>query len=159
MHWYEGVTFSGTGVTSSCELPCGCWELSRVLRLASFRVCLFDKELFSNIKLRGAVMKTLIPITSELCEEYMQFSRPQQPWCMVDGLLSCWMAVTISSTLSWWMNAFDWLSWLCRLFIGHELGFLVFVRFSFLVLLNYYLRAHIENMLFLLKWIVVIEPC
>ena len=24
----EGVRFFGTGVTDSCELPCGCWELN-----------------------------------------------------------------------------------------------------------------------------------
>ena len=26
--WYEGVRFPGTGVTDSCELSCGCWELN-----------------------------------------------------------------------------------------------------------------------------------
>ena len=24
----EGVGSAGTGVTDSCELPCGCWELN-----------------------------------------------------------------------------------------------------------------------------------
>ena len=28
MHWCEGIRSSGTGVTYSCELPCGCWELN-----------------------------------------------------------------------------------------------------------------------------------
>ena len=27
----EGVRFPGTGVTGSCELPCGCWELNQGL--------------------------------------------------------------------------------------------------------------------------------
>ena len=28
MHWCEGIRSPGTGVTDSCELPCGCWELN-----------------------------------------------------------------------------------------------------------------------------------
>jgi hypothetical protein len=28
--WCESIRSPGTGVTDSCELPCGCWELNRV---------------------------------------------------------------------------------------------------------------------------------
>ena len=28
MHWCEGIRSLGTGVSDSCELPCGCWELN-----------------------------------------------------------------------------------------------------------------------------------
>ena len=28
MLWFEGIRSPGTGVTNSCELPCGCWDLN-----------------------------------------------------------------------------------------------------------------------------------
>ena len=28
MYWYGSVRSSGTGVTNSCELTCGCWQLN-----------------------------------------------------------------------------------------------------------------------------------
>ena len=28
VHWDESVRFSGSGVTDSCQLLCGCWELN-----------------------------------------------------------------------------------------------------------------------------------
>ena len=28
VNWCEGIRSPGTGVTDSCKLPCGCWELN-----------------------------------------------------------------------------------------------------------------------------------